>query len=174
MKRLHVIVNIILIVVAFLLQSMLFDNFSFASVRPNLLLIITVMSGFMNGKKEGILVGFGCGLIWDLFYNDLLGFYALIFLIIGYINGRFHRLFFDQDVRLPLILVGLSDLSYGMIVCVTQFFLRGHFSFWTYLTKVMLPEVLYTVIIMLLVYPIMTTLNSRIRDFEQRSSGKFV
>ena len=174
MKRLHIISNIILIIVAFLLQSMLFDNFSFTTVRPNLLLIVTAMSGFMNGKKEGILVGFSCGLIWDLFYHDLLGFYALIFMLIGYINGRFHRLFFDQDVRLPLILIAVSDLAYSMIVCITQFFLRGHFSFGHYLIHIILPEILYTVIIALLVYPLMAALNRRVREFEQRSSGKFV
>ena len=72
MKRLHIITNIILIIVAFMLQSMLFVHVSFPAVKPNLLLIVTVLSGFLNGKKEGILVGFGCGLVWDIFCHDIL------------------------------------------------------------------------------------------------------
>lgn len=174
MKRLHIITNIILIIVAFMLQSMLFVHVSFPAVKPNLLLIVTVLSGFLNGKKEGILVGFGCGLVWDIFCHDILGFYALIFLIIGYINGRFQKTFFGLDVRLPLMLTAVSDFGFGMVVCITQFFLRGRFSFGTYLFRVILPEMLFTTIVLLIVYPLMVRMNQMIREREQRSSGKFV
>ena len=47
MKRLHIVTNIILIIVAFMLQSMLFVHVSFPAVKPNLLLIVTVLSGFL-------------------------------------------------------------------------------------------------------------------------------
>ncbi len=174
MNRYRFIIKILIILVAFLAQSMLFGSISFASVRPNLLLIITALSGFMIGEKEGIWVGFVCGLFWDISSGELIGYYALIFLIIGYFNGRFHSLFFDEDVRLPLTAVAVSDLVFGLIVCVTQFFLRGRFAFGTYLFRIILPELLFTVLVTLMLYPLIIRYSRFAYDFEQRRSGKFV
>ena len=174
MKKLTAVLKFLVIVFAFLLQSMLFTNFAFANVRPNLLLIVTVLAGFMAGKKEGIVIGFICGLFWDLFSGDLLGFYALIFLLIGYVNGRSHSLLFDEDVRLPLLLTGASDLAFSAIVCITQFFLRGRFDFGTYLFKIILPELVFTVIVVLIAYPLAVRFRRLIVDLEQRRAGKFV
>ncbi|MBQ4361561.1 MAG: rod shape-determining protein MreD [Lachnospiraceae bacterium] len=173
-KYRNVIIKALIILTAFLLQSMLFGHTQVVPVRPNLLLIVTSLSGFMNGKKEGIKVGFACGFLWDVFYGDLLGFYALILLVIGYVNGRFRSMFFNVDVRLPLLLTAASDLGFSLIVCITQFFLRGQFSFGNYLIRIMLPELVYTVVILIIVYPLFNRLNIRMHEWEQRSSGKFV
>ena len=174
MNRYRIIFKILIILLAFLAQSMLFGSVSFASVRPNLLLIITALSGFMIGKKEGIWVGFVCGLFWDISGGELLGYYALVFLTIGYMNGRFHSLFFDEDVRLPLMAVALSDLAFGLIVCTTQFFLRGRFAFGTYLFRIILPETAFTVLLVLVLYPLIIRYSHFAAEFEQRRSGKFV
>ena len=174
MNRVRVLLKIAIILIAFLLQSLLFGSLSFTSIRPNLLLMITALSGFMVGKMEGVWVGFVCGLFWDFGGGDLVGFYALIFVIIGYLNGRFHRLFFDEDVRLPLLAVTLSDLAFSMIIVITQFFLRGRFAFGTYLFRIMLPEVIFTVLITLILYPLITRYNRFTQGLAERSSGKLV
>lgn len=174
MNRYRIIFKLIIIVLAFLVQSMLFGSISYASVRPNLLLIITALSGFMIGQTEGIWVGFVCGLFWDISGGELLGYYALIFLIIGYLNGRFHNLFFDEDVRLPLLMVAVSDVTFGMIVCMTQFFLRGRFDFGTYLFRIILPETAFTVLLVLVLYPLIIRYSHFADEFEERRSGKLV
>ena len=68
----------VLILLAFVLQGTVFQTLSIASIVPNLLLILTVSFGFMRGKKEGMFVGFFCGLLIDIFYGSMIGFYALI------------------------------------------------------------------------------------------------
>lgn len=49
------------------LTGTVFQTLSIASIVPNLLLILTVSFGFMRGKKEGMFVGFFCGLLIDIF-----------------------------------------------------------------------------------------------------------
>ena len=56
----------VLILLAFVLQGTVFQTLSIASIVPNLLLILTVSFGFMRGKKEGMFVGFFCGLLIDI------------------------------------------------------------------------------------------------------------
>ena len=41
------------------------------SAVPNILLILTVSIGFMQGSGEGIVTGFLAGLLIDLFYGDI-------------------------------------------------------------------------------------------------------
>ena len=86
------------ILAAFLLQSTVFSSLTFADIRPNLLIVVTASFGFMRGDKGGMAVGFASGLFMDLFWGGLPGFYALIYTVIGYLNGTFHRMFFDDDI----------------------------------------------------------------------------
>ena len=77
----------ILILVCFLLQTTVFRSLEMGQVAPNLLIVLTISFGFMQGKKEGLMVGFFSGLLIDLFYGDVLGFYAMLYMYIGYLSG---------------------------------------------------------------------------------------
>ena len=67
----------IIIGVCYLLQTTFFDTLSFASISPNLLIIVTSSFGFMRGRKEGLFIGFFCGLLLDIFGGGVLGFYSI-------------------------------------------------------------------------------------------------
>ena len=111
------IITCIFIIAAFLLQSTIFGRLTFSGIRPNLLIAVTASIGFMRGRKEGMGVGFICGLLVDIFWGGLIGFYALIYTVIGYMNGSFQRMFYEDDIKLPLAMIGISDLIYSMVVC---------------------------------------------------------
>ena len=64
------IVLFIIITLCFLLQTTLFKTLSFANISPNLLIIAVSSFGFMRGKKEGLWVGFFCGLLIDIFCGN--------------------------------------------------------------------------------------------------------
>lgn len=168
------IISFIIIIACFLLQSTLFDKLTFSSIRPNLLIIVVSSFGFMRGKKEGMLLGFATGLLMDIFWGGTLGFYALIYMVIGYLNGFFKHLFYDEDIKLPLILISASELLYGFVVYVCFFALQGDFNFGYYLTHVILPELIYTILITLVLYQIILHINRKLEAEEQRSASKFV
>lgn len=163
-----------IIILCFLLQTTVLQAFSLASITPNLLIIFTSSMGFMRGKKDGLLVGFISGLLLDIFYGPLIGFYALLYMLIGYGNGCFQRLFYDDDIKLPLVLIGSSDLFYGSSVYVVMFMLRSKFNFCQYLKMIILSEFIYTILLSLLVYQLIRRLNRWIEREKKRSVGKFV
>lgn len=168
------IISLLIIIICFLLQATVFARFTIASIRPNLLLIVTASFGFMRGKKEGMIVGFISGLLIDVFWGDILGFYTLIYTVIGYLNGFFKRLFYDEDIKLPLALIGASDLAYGMVIYFCYFLLQGNFDFLYYLLHIILPELVYTILITLVLYQIILQINRKLEAEEQRSASKFV
>lgn len=127
-----------LILAAFLLQTTVFQYFQIASVTPNLLLILTSAFGLMRGKKEGLMVGFFSGLMIDLFYGSLFGFYALLYMYIGYLNGFFCKVYYDDDIKVHIVLVAASDLVYSLLMYVLQFLLRVRLHFFDYLAHIIL------------------------------------
>lgn len=158
----------ILILVCFVLQSTVFRSLAFAGIVPNLLVILTSAFGFMRGENEGLVIGFFCGLLADIFFGDILGFYALILMYIGFLNGKFNRIFYPEDIKLPLGLIVISDLSYGMVCYILMFLLKGKFNFHFYFTNVILPELVYTMVITCILYPIVLFINNGLERKERR------
>ena len=164
----------VFIVICFVLQCSVFSALAFAGIIPNLMIVLTSAFGFMRGEKEGLLIGFFCGLLNDIFFGSFLGFYALVLMYIGYTNGKFSRIFYPEDIKLPLGLIVVSDLSYGIICYVLTFMLRGRFEFTYYFTHIILPEVLYTIVVTLLLYPLILKVNQKLEVREKRRAQKFV
>ena len=157
------IIMILLIFFCFLLQSTLFQStFAVADVAPNLMVILTVSFGLMRGKSEGLFVGFLGGIRSDLFFGSALGFTARLYVIIGYCCGFCYRIFYDDDVKMPVILIAVSDIGYGAAMYLFQFLLRGRVEFFFYLRRVIIPELIYTVVVTLVVYRLLLLLNRRL------------
>ena len=161
---------IFLIIIAYLFQTTLFKAISIAGIVPNILMIITSSFGLMRGKNEGMLVGFCAGLIADIFFMDILGFYALVFMTIGYLNGLFRRIFYPEDIKLPMILIGLSEMLYCFICYIFLFLLRGRMNLGYFFVHIMLPDVVYTVLVTLLLYKGILFLNEALETYELRRS----
>ena len=126
MKR-QVVVTVI-IMICFLLQTTVFKALSFASISPNLLIVAVSSFGFMRGKREGLFIGFFSGLLIDLFFGYVLGFYALLYMYVGYVNGFFRSIFFPEDIKLPMLLISGSDLACNL--CIYFFNINKSFDKW--------------------------------------------
>ncbi len=174
MKIKRFFITAVIIIAAYLLQCTVFSSLELAGIKPNLLIIITASFGFMRGSREGMLVGFVSGLLADIQFGDMIGFYALIYLLIGFINGLFQRLYFDEDIKLPLFLISISEFVYGIIVYFLTYLLRSDFNFLLYLNKIILPELIYTIVITLVLYPLILFINHKLEAEEKRSASKFV
>lgn len=170
MKRNIALVFIILI--SFALQTTLFQYLNFGGISPNLLIIVTASYGFMYGRRYGMVTGFFCGLLMDVFYGDVLGFYALIYLYIGAANGLFHRIFYHNDITLPLLLISVSDFTYSFVCYVLLFLLRGRFVFGFYLKNIIIPEIVYTILVTIILYPLILLLNLTLDNMHKRGDRK--
>lgn len=165
------IVLALLIIVCFVLQCTFCQAVSLAYIAPNLLMILISSFGFMRGKTEGLLIGFFCGLLVDIFFGHLIGLNAFTYMLIGYLNGIFNRIFYDLDIKMPLLMVFLSELAYSGIVLVSQFVLRGRFQIGYYFEHVIIPEITYTLCVTLLLYRFFYAINKWLEKFEKRGDS---
>lgn len=168
------LLQFIIVIVAFFLQCTLFKSIALASVSPNVLIILTAVFGFALGERDGIFTGFFCGIFVDIFFGDTIGLYALIYVYIGFFNGFLRQFFYNEDIKLPLIMTGASELLYGLTVYAAFFLLRGKFEFQYYLVHIIIPELVYTTGITLIIYRPLSILCGYLDNIEKRSADNLV
>lgn len=167
------VVLALIISICFILQTTVFQTLSFANIAPNLLIIIVSSFGFMRGRREGLWVGFFCGLIVDIFSGFYLGVYAFIYMYVGFFNGYFQKRFYPDDIKLPMVLIGASDIMHNLVIYFFMFLLRSKFDFLYYLKTIIIPEFVYTMVITILLYFILLKINTTLESYERKRAKKF-
>ena len=104
----------------------------------------------------------------DIFFGSVIGLYALIYMYIGYANGKFNMIFYPEDIKLPLALIFVSDMAYGFLSYILLFLMRGRFHFTYYLLHIILPEMVYTILVTLIFYPFLLWINKKLEYREQK------
>lgn len=170
----NIIINLILIVLAFTVQTCVFPLLPFLSSYPNLLLILIFSFGFIRGKQSGMLYGLVAGLLMDLSSGRPMGFYTLFFIWMGYANGIFTRYYYEDYITLPLVLSALNELAYNLYLFIFSFLIRGRLHFGYYLINIILPETIFTVVTTLVVYRMFLFISRRLEELAQRRDRKLV
>lgn len=164
------LITFLTIYLCFILQCSVFNHISLGGIVPNILIIITASFGFMRGQNTGMAVGLVAGLFIDIFFGSPFGFMVLIYTIIGYLNGFFKNIFYPEDIKLPMILITVSELVYCILYYIFKFLLRGRLNIGYYFVHIMLPEIVYTIIITLPMYLIIVWINEHLEAYERRNS----
>ena len=170
----RILVNLLLMIIAFTLQTCIFPMIPFLSASPNLLLILTFSFGFIHGSWAGMLYGLFAGLLSDLFYSGPFGFYMLIFIYIGYVNGICTKYYYEDYITLPLVLCVLNELAYNLYMYVFRFLIRGSLEFLYYFRQIMLPEIIFSVVTTLFIYRLFLFTSRRLEEMEKRRDTTIV
>lgn len=156
----------VIVMLLFILQNTIFSTLSLNGVKPNLLLIITVFFGFAVSTNNGMLTGFFCGLLSDIFFGSYIGIYSFLFMLLGGFAGVLAKVFYQDDIIFPFVTIALADGLFGFVYYVLMFLLRGRFDFISYMNSIILPELLYTLIISFFLIPVLHKCNSFIDGLE--------
>ena len=166
MKR--ILLNILLMLLAFTIQNGIFPLLPFVAATPNLLLILTFSFGFIYGKEAGLWYGLLAGILLDLFYSGSFGFYTLLYINIGYFNGICTKYYYEDYITLPLILSLVNELAYNGYVYIFSFLIRNRLDIVYYLREIILPETIFSVVATLLLYRSFLFTNRRLEELEKR------
>jgi len=139
------------------LLTMLFEStalhaFEIAGVIPNLTLILIFSCGFVKGPVFGRRLGLVLGLMLDILFSKVIGFYGLLYFLLGHFSGVLAGVVDTGQLYVPALAVFGFDFALGLI---SWFFLRllaGGGNFTYYLTGTILPEAVYTTIVMVPLY----------------------
>ncbi len=170
----RILVNVVMLILAFTVQICVFPQISFLSAAPNLLLILVFTGGFIEGRERGMLYGLIAGLFLDLFYSGPFGFYTLFFINLGYVNGIFTKYYYEDYITLPLVLCLANDLAYNLYIYIFRFLIRNRLNFGHYFVNIILPEIIFTMVTTLFVYRFFLFINRKFTEWEQRRDSRLV
>jgi rod shape-determining protein MreD len=91
--------------IAIFLESTFFRTYSLFGNVPDLVLIFVVFYAFLNGDNKGVVYGFLCGLLEDLYMGRFIGVNALSKGITGFIIGRLQVRYFNENLLVGLLVV---------------------------------------------------------------------
>jgi rod shape-determining protein MreD len=118
---LHVFVLALLVILAVLLQTTVFQFLRVAGVSPDLILVLVVFFAISNGPRHGAVLGFVGGLVQDLLSGFYIGMNALSMALTGYIVGLgYHTLFRESPWIMAAIAfiasLGAQSLNYLLLL----------------------------------------------------------
>ena len=125
------IVYAVYIILLSQLQVTLPDWFSFFGSKPDLTLVLVILSGYLFGRVDGALVGLAAGFMRDMFAGRALGLGMLLFLYIGILAALVFQQAFRRNLLLGLLQVIWLTILYEVVVTGVVFMMP------------MLPDVTY-------------------------------
>jgi rod shape-determining protein MreD len=105
---------LILLFVALFLQFLLTGWTE--KIRVDFFLLLTVFWSQSRGWKEGVIAGFFCGLVKDIFFFPFLGINAFSLVLVSWLVNEFQNRVYQQNAVFFTLLVGLSSLFYSTIL----------------------------------------------------------
>ena len=155
----RILCSALIIFVNFILQTTLFPLLAVRGIFPNTALIIVTSYALLRGSKEGAIMGGFTGLMMDIFFSKMIGFYTLLYLGIGLLFGRSQKNFYRENYILPIIFCVVSTVMYQAVLYIVGFVFRGEGNLLYFLFSVLGPELVYTAIVTILVYRILFGIN---------------
>lgn len=161
-----ILINILLLIIAFTLQVCIFPQIAVLAAWPNLLLIVVSICSFIDGREAGIIYGIAAGLLMDLFYSGPFGFYTLFYVNMAFLNGCLTKYYYEDYITLPLTLAVVNDLAYNFYIYIFRFLIRGKLNIGYYAMKIILPEVIFTTVTTLFIYRLLLFINKKLSRWE--------
>ena len=96
--------------------------------------------------------------------------HAFILMAIGFAVGYCQKYYFADEFIIPTILITVSGFMYGIYYYFVEFLLRGRLHFGFYFLHVILPEVIYTVVLSLILYRFIRSLEKWLTPKNRREA----
>ena len=155
----RIAITTLIIFVNFILQTSIFPMLAIRGIFPNTALIIVTSYALLRGSKEGAIVGGFSGLLMDIFFSRMIGFYTLLYLAFGLLFGRSQKSFYRENYILPVIFCAVSTVLYQTVLYITGFVFRGEGNMIYFLFSILVPELVYMAIVTIILYRILFAVN---------------
>jgi rod shape-determining protein MreD len=110
-KDVPFLVLLLLLAGALILQTTVLDYVSVLGIKPDLVMLIVVLNGFLLGTREGAFLGYAAGILEDLFAGGFIGLNALSKMAAGYLAGMAGLRLFRENTLVATGVVFLSTFA---------------------------------------------------------------
>jgi len=158
----------VVVVLLVVMQVTVFPHLRFFGVVPDLGLVFAIAVAYYHGPEAGALVGFACGLLYDLFLETPLAMAALAYALTAYAVGLLQAGLLRAPRGISVLLGGVGGLA-GGLVFIAIGGLAGVSGMWTaHALEVVALSAVYDALLAPAVFWLVRQLGSPERDQAQR------
>lgn len=129
------------------LQTVVFPHLPLFGVVPNLILLITICYGLLEGIRPGLYLGILGGLCLDLASSGILGINIIAMGALGLGAGYLERMVFKDYLLVPVCLVQIGTILAELFSCCILLAFGWRIDFLSFLGSTLLPLCLYHLIL---------------------------
>lgn len=142
----RILITALLILGTFIGQTSLVDVIAISTIRPNLLITLTVIVGLMGGSERGGWTGLAIGILMDMLSGRVFGMYSILGLLVGIIAGFFQDSVFLENALSAIFLSFCFVFGYEIIFFIINYVLWGQTHIWQAIWKYALPTAVYSAV----------------------------
>ncbi len=143
---------LLLVLAALVVQSTALNFMLIYGIKPDLVLVLVILNGFLRGTREGAFLGFAGGILQDLVGGGYFGMHALTNMAAGYLAGLGEgRLYRDNRV-IAAGLTWICTLLAQLIFYLLLVLVRVHVPLFIALVHIIVPVSFYNALVVLVIY----------------------
>jgi len=151
---LNILILSLILLIELILQGTVFQFLNFNGVYPDLILITVVCYSIILGKKMSYKLGFIIGLLVDIIYGNVIGMYALSFLLTAYLISVISVQMFKESLLAPISLFPIGVICNHSIIYLINYLLRAEISFMDYIVQFNFTYWVMNFLVLIIIYPL--------------------
>ncbi|OGF48374.1 MAG: rod shape-determining protein MreD [Candidatus Firestonebacteria bacterium RIFOXYA2_FULL_40_8] len=142
------LIRVLLLFICFLLQIGVRNNVLLFGFAPDFLIMGFVLTVKKNDILDGVILGAGCGLLYDLIAYSYFGFGIFTLTLAGFLTAVFKKHVFTDNIISKMLIALLVSLINGIItlLIINSFYVQVGITI--ELVRVVLPVAVYTAVIL--------------------------
>ncbi len=120
--------------------------------RPMPLVGFVICVSVLAGARTGTTVGVLAGLLWGVYSSHLYGYDALVLMVFGMVVGLMSEWYLRANMYTALLLGAAGTLAYCILEWFFYYVIPGNDDVLTVLWRVFLPNAVYTIVLIPLVF----------------------
>ncbi len=145
-------------------------NFLGLDILPNIALVLVICYSYIRSDIEGAIFGLMVGLMQDALFPNIIGYYAFIYFIVGYISNHILKAFLNLNVIPVVFLNFIVTFIYGFMIYFLSYFFKGRFEIFNYVYHIMFFEAIENAIVSIPIFYFIYFIDSRLKVREQKTT----
>ncbi len=138
------------------------------TILPNTSLVLVVCYSYLRSDIEGAFLGLGVGLMQDILFSQILGYYACIYFVVGYVTSHLLKHFMNSNI-IPIILLNfIATFMFSTMVFFFTFFFQGKLEFFHYMYNITLFEAIANVVVSIPIFYVLYFIDKKLKVREQK------
>ena len=143
---------VLTLIIGLVLQVIFFSVYTPWGIKPDLLLVLIVVTSILEGPKTGLLIGIIGGLLQDIFLGNFISINTIIKGPLAFISGFLEGHFYKGNYLLAPVATFFASIVYYLLAIILSEELIFSINYWVTIRSVILPSALYNAVLSIIIY----------------------